>query len=1519
MPFSGSVRIPTAILLVYTIFSEDKAALGKALAIFRLNSHTFPLVCTIFAHKNEAIKHFRKIMQCLVAVVIGVYVVMYALFNLPPSRAYLTDVAARTLSEKLHTHVSIEDLEVGLFNRVMLHNVRIDDQQGRPMLKGRLLSAKINLGAILTEKRVALHTISLLDLDVRLRQDAKDAPANFQFILDAFKSKSPDKKSPLDLRINSLIVRRTHVSWTRSFIPEKGSTIDSNHLDIKDLDASISLKVLTDDSLNLRVRHLSLTERSGLKINRLALRLAANRREGYIASFTLDLPHSHLAQEKLKIKYDTRRFLHSLNVKGTLRQSRISLSDLAFLVKQKDGSEDLRFTLSSRFDLRSSRWMFKDVRLESADGEFSFHADVALRREARKRIDATLHELQITPGFAQSVTSRFTSRELPEFLERLGRVSVSGQLGYEQKTLDFTGKITTNAGEISGSGLYADNHFEAHLSTDGFDVGQVMADTARFGRLSAEISAKGRGREQAVFRTDIRHFRFGSHDYSNVGAEGQWDGRKLSATLNADAPDLRLTASGSVSLPRPLDGIDIIADVSALSPHALGWTQRYASTTFSGRLTANVHGASWTKVEGNVRLGNFRMASADTTCVLDTLALDVGRDAQGHYVRLRSDFATADYRGRRPLFESLPHVASYLRPYLPTPLSSPADVFQPASAGSFRVHVDNTRLAEHLADMPVTLTAPLTAEGYWTDTRSFSLSATTGGIRIGETAVDDIKIFGRGDGRKAHAVVQASKPMKNTDIRASVELTASEDSLRTDLTWADSDRQAYRGDVHLSADFTRFTSEKKEVGIDMLPGRVYINDTLWDVGRGRLDWSGRRLHIDNFSLSHGAQQLSLAGSLERGSGDTLAANLRDIEIGYIMDLINFHAVDFAGRATGHVVLTNSIDDPHISARIDIADFLFNQASMGSLAVEAAWNRDENQVDLAAIMAEPGLSQTYINGFISPRLKGLDLRFRTQGTNLQFINRYLEGIFSDVTGRASGHLSLHGPFKALDLEGQQAVHMECHVVPTGADYTIESDSVVITPGRFAIHDIRLADAMGGQGSGYGELRHKNLRELTYDFNLRTRNLLAYDRPKELDMPFFATARVTGGLRMEGRPGAFNADIDIRPERGTQLTYILDRPETTNSSQFITFRDRSLVASAASGTKFPPTTQPMPAATDIRLNFLIDMNPEVNVRVLMDEDAGDAIDLAGQGAIRASFYNKGDFQLFGTYSVDRGTYKLSLQDVIRKEFTIQPGSSITFIGDPGNSDLDLQAVYTVNSASLSDLNIGSNFTSSTVRVNCLLNVGGKVSSPQLSFDLDLPTVNADEKQMVRNIISTEEDMNMQILYLLGVGRFYTYDYGSTATASTQSQSSVAMKSFLSNTLTGQLNNIISNAIGPSNWSFGTNLSTGEVGWSDMEVEGLLSGRLLNNRLLINGNFGYRDRAAYSTGFVGDFDIQWLLTPSGSVSLKAYSESNDRYFTKSSLSTQGIGLILKRDFTRFGDMFRWGRRSSRNDTQTSPSQKK
>lgn len=100
---------------------------------------------------------------------------------------------------------------------------------------------------------------------------------------------------------------------------------------------------------------------------------------------------------------------------------------------------------------------------------------------------------------------------------------------------------------------------------------------------------------------------------------------------------------------------------------------------------------------------------------------------------------------------------------------------------------------------------------------------------------------------------------------------------------------------------------------------------------------------------------------------------------------------------------------------------------------------------------------------------------------------------------------------------------------------------------------------------------------------------------------------------------------------------------------------------------------------------------------------------------------------------------------------------------------------------------------------------------------------------------------------------------------------------------------------------------------------SGSLFSNRLLINGQFGYRDNQNATSSFIGDFDLKYLLTPSGSVAIKVYNQTNDRYFTKSSINTQGIGLILKRDFGNLREMFGMKKKKKANknkkETKTSP----
>ncbi|MDE7389071.1 MAG: translocation/assembly module TamB domain-containing protein, partial [Muribaculaceae bacterium] len=84
------------------------------------------------------------------------------------------------------------------------------------------------------------------------------------------------------------------------------------------------------------------------------------------------------------------------------------------------------------------------------------------------------------------------------------------------------------------------------------------------------------------------------------------------------------------------------------------------------------------------------------------------------------------------------------------------------------------------------------------------------------------------------------------------------------------------------------------------------------------------------------------------------------------------------------------------------------------------------------------------------------------------------------------------------------------------------------------------------------------------------------------------------------------------------------------------------------------------------------------------------------------------------------------------------------------------------------------------------------------------------------------------------------------------------------------------------------------------------LLNNRLRLNGNFGYRDQMLNNNQFIGDFDVEYLLNRGGNWSLKAYNHFNDRnLYVKTAMTTQGLGIVFKHDF----DKLRFWRRRSKS----------
>ncbi len=243
--------------------------------------------------------------------------------------------------------------------------------------------------------------------------------------------------------------------------------------------------------------------------------------------------------------------------------------------------------------------------------------------------------------------------------------------------------------------------------------------------------------------------------------------------------------------------------------------------------------------------------------------------------------------------------------------------------------------------------------------------------------------------------------------------------------------------------------------------------------------------------------------------------------------------------------------------------------------------------------------------------------------------------------------------------------------------------------------------------------------------------------------------------------------------------------------------------------------------------------------------------------------------------------------------------------------LSAYYATN-ANLSDLDESflqdKEVARTNVPVHALMQVSGDIRQPVISFDLEFPTLTQDTYRKVRSIVSTEDMMNRQIIYLLALNRFYTPDYMASTTKGNE------LFSVASSTISSQLGNMLGKL--SENWSIAPNLRSDRGDFSDVEVDLALSSRLLNNRLIFNGNFGYRDKSLNSNQFIGDFDIEYLLNKRGTWRLKAYNRYNDRnFYVRSAQTTQGVGIMFRRDFDRLFNFLR-PKKTERTDSTTTDS---
>ncbi|MFR4676957.1 MAG: translocation/assembly module TamB domain-containing protein [Bacteroides caccae] len=1445
---------------------------------------------------------------------------------------------AEELSDLLNTRVTIGRINIGLLNRIIIDDVLLDDQDEQEMLKVTRLSAKFDIMPFFKGK-ISISSVQLFGFNINLQKKTPDSPPNFKFVLDAFASNDTVKKdNSLDLRINSILIRRGRMAYHVLSEEETPGKFNAKHIHLQNIIANISLKALSKDSINLGIKRLSLDEKvSGFSLKKMSLKLVANSRQTSIDNFAIELPETSLKLDTIHLIYDSLkafdRFTEQVRFSFRTLPSQITLKDISpFLPALSHFKEPISLDMEVKGTVNQLTCSHLEITADNR--QFRLKGDVALQDLSHPQdayVFGTLSELTATTrgvGFlVRNLSHDYNG--VPPVLERLGNVSFRGEVsGYFTDIVTY-GQLHTDLGGVNmdlklssdkSKGLFA---YSGAVKTTDYKLGKLLANE-QLGEITFNLDVHGRHVTDRLPVVELKGLiasvDYSRYRYENITLDGEYKQGGFNGKVALDDPNGSIYLNGDVNVSSRIPTFNFQAIINKLRPHDLNLTSKYPDTEFSLKLRANFTGGSVDEMIGEINVDSLEFMSPEKQYFMNNMNIRASKQNNENQLRLTSEFLTASVEGKFQ-YHTLPaSILNIMRKYVPSLILPPKKPIETHNNFQFDIHIYNTDILSTIFDIPLTVYTHSTLKGYFNDPlQRLRVEGYFPRLQYKNNFIESGMILCENPSDHIRARVRLTNLKKKGAVNLSLDAQAKDDNISTTLNWGNSAAVTYSGQLAAVAKFLRTEGEKPllKAMVEVKPTDIILNDTLWQIHPSQVVVDSGKVDVNNFYFSHQDRYVRINGRLSDNPQDSVKVDLKDINMGYVFDIASISDdVNFEGDATGTAYASGVFKKPVMNTRLFIKNFSLNQGRLGDLNIYGEWDNENRGIRLDASIKDISTTPSRVTGIIHP-LKpesGLDLNIEANELNLKFLEHYMKSIANDIKGRATGKVHFYGKFKGLNLDGAVMTNASMNFDILNTHFAIK-DTILLAPTGLTFNNIHISDMEGHSGRMNGYLHFQHFKNLNYRFEIQANNMLVMNTKESTDMPFYGTVYGTGNALLTGNAiQGLDVNVAMTTNRNSIFTYINGSVASATSNQFIKFVDktprRTIQDSIQIISYYEQLQQKRQEAeeeqkTDIRLNILVDATPDATMKIIMDPVAGDYISGKGTGNIRTEFYNKGDVKMFGSYQINQGVYKFSLQEVIRKDFVIKNGSTITFNGAPLDANLDIQASYTVNSASLNDLipeESSSIIQQPNVKVNCIMNLSGILVRPTIKLGIELPNERDEVQTLVRNYISTEEQMNMQILYLLGIGKFYTED-------ARNNQNSNVMSSVLSSTLSGQLNNALSQVFETNNWNIGTNLSTGDKGWTNMEVEGILSGQLLNNRLLINGNFGYRDNPMANTNFVGDFEAEWLINRSGDIRLKAYNETNDRYYTKTNLTTQGVGIMYKKDFNKWSDLFFWNKWKLRN----------
>lgn len=1479
-----------------------------------------------------------------VVVPVGLYMAMSA----PWAQERLRNAAEVELTRLLGTEVKVGGVHFSPFSSISVEDVTVKDDFGKQALAVEEIDARFEMMYFLKSGRISIDYVVLDGVDARVYKTTDTSPLNIAGIIERLKPKKKQKQpSRLQLSIGSIDIRNCRLRYDVLDAAHTPGRFNAKHILLERVDAAALLPVVSNDSTVVCLDRFTAEEVSGIKLKNLRTTVVYTPKSLDVKGLSISLPNSKILLGDMSLHYDSiadiKQLGRSIPVSIALCDgSHITPSDLSAIVPKLSAiNDDYDFSIAGGGVLSDLK--VKTLKLSrpglalSMQGEF----DLANMRCESVRLLGNVRAAEVAATIAK-INPDISPKMLAD-ITRLGQVRVDVNGSGDRQRFDGDAQVRTSVGALTMNGIVESvdstfNHLTANAVVDIQDVNAgLITANPRLGMLSGsvdidcDIIRKTRSVAGDI-EAHIDAVDWNGETYRNIDISGNSDFAKafsaeIAANTIAGAVDVNVAGSYDTSNPM----LSMTSHVRDLDIETLGLSSKYSGYKLSADLNADLSGRLDQWINGYVQVKDLRFVHPEKTSLeIDNIRVNADNTTAPNTITVESDFLNGHLSGQiyaETIVGECRDIISHIIPAFMDPKWHDIAKKEARSGRSnnftFEFELANAEKLSRFLRMPVQVIYPVTIDGavdYAGHRITMGVDAPylLNGEKLIENTAMQVDIAGeQADGSEGLATIYATTqmPTKKGEMAVVADLSAAAGRIDTRVDWRLEREKPINGQLAFSTLVERDARERLCATVDFNPCNITFGDDIWNIGRSTIAYTADGIRADNFSLSTDKQSISIDGIASTDENDVLTVKLDNIEMIKIFETLDINKALIGGTATGVIEAHGLMGASRTitSEHLFVKDISYNYCTLGDANVKAVWDAERMAVNLDADVVDPNGIHSSINGDIFPMTEGLDINIDATKVKVGFLKPFMSAFAEDVSGYASGHARLFGTFKFIDLEGD--IYADNFGIKIGFTNTwyYATDSVHIRPGIIDIPPIKIRDSYGNTADLRGWVKHTYFKAPEFDFAVtNAQNLLSYDVTPAISPDWYGRIYGNGSAFVTGRPGMVNISVNMATAPGSTFTFVLSDRLDAEEYKFLTFREKK--SKQGDGSMVDPVeVDPVPAIireyqrrmhkanednpSTYSMDIQVDITPQAKVNLVMDPVGGDEIKSNGRGNLRMTYVTPGnDLHMYGTYTIEHGTYNFTLQDIIVKDFTIKEGSSVTFTGDPYNARLDINATYGVN-ANLSDLDESflqdKDLNRTNVPVNAVMKVSGDMRQPDIAFDLEFPTLTSDVYRKVRSIVSTEEMMNRQIIYLLALNRFYTPEYMSTTKGSD-------LFSVASSTISSQLSSMLGKL--SENWTIAPNLRSDRGDFSDVEFDLALSSTLLNNRLRLNGNFGYRDKSLNTNQFIGDFDIEYLLTPSGVWRLKAYNRYNDQnYYLRTAQTTQGVGIMYRRDFDRLFNFLR------------------